>query len=120
MKIDLTKQIHKHFINTSLSGKKVSITYCEAELSYTLMHFTSGKSMKISYCLNKVQKKLPNKNFVRCHRSYLVNINEVKKVSFKEKVFILKNKDRISISRRRMKDVTKHLIDYFKVESIFD
>jgi DNA-binding LytR/AlgR family response regulator len=69
------------------SGKKEKI-YLEtdhlilvsSEDNYAILHiFENNKTVKkmMRITTNEIEKQL-NKNFVRCHRSYIVNINKVK------------------------------------------
>ncbi len=58
------------------------LVYIEAEGAYTELFLTTGKKMTTSRKLKYFEEKLATKtNFFRIHRSYLVNINHIKKFS---------------------------------------
>jgi two-component system, LytTR family, response regulator len=51
----------------------------EAEKDYTWMH-TSSKSYLSNYGISQLEQRLPPANFLRIHRSFIVNINHIKEV----------------------------------------
>ncbi len=61
------------------------ICYCKAERSYSRIFLLSGKSILICKPLNQLTKLLPKK-FIRCHRSYLINLSEVESFDFEKKI----------------------------------
>jgi len=64
----------------------------------------------VNYSLKVLELKLPEENFVRCHRSYLVNIDKVVKFirasNFK---LLLENGLEVPISRNKKREVIKKL-----------
>ena len=63
--------------------------------------------MKIS----ELEELLPEKDFVRCHRSYIVNIKYVKNIN--RNSLILENDIKIPISKTRMDNTYNTFINYF-------
>ena len=57
--------------------------------------------------LDKIENTLPN-CFLRCHRSYIVNMNCVKTIDYANQVILLKNDAQILISRRCTKVVKEY------------
>ncbi len=55
------------------------ILFIQADDNYSRI-FTVNKNYLISSTLKKVDNKLPKTNFVRIHRSYIVNINFIDKI----------------------------------------
>jgi two-component system LytT family response regulator len=53
------------------------IIYCKAEGSYTIVYFKNGKERLISQSLNYMESLLAEFNFLRVHRSFVVNMSEV-------------------------------------------
>lgn len=53
-----------------------NILWVEADNSYTLIHTNSGKFMYATL-LHKIENKLPDNQFIRIHRSYIVNMHAV-------------------------------------------
>jgi two-component system LytT family response regulator len=79
------------------------IIYCKSYNSYTTFCLTSDQFITVSSPLKKYEELLPDKNFMRVHQSYLVNINAVKKILRKNGNFLmLSNNHTIPISRRKL------------------
>ena len=57
-----------------------------------------------------MENNLPSKYFVKCHRSYIVNVKHINSIT-KNKVF-LSNGMKIPISRSKYKEVSDAFINY--------
>ena len=66
------------------------ICYCQADRCYSRVFLKSGKSYLISEPLKRLEKRLPQENFLRCHRSYLINTQEIESINIKERVIYQK------------------------------
>ena len=75
---------------------KNNILYIESYRNYIVIH-TSISDYTLRYTLKKIQKKLGNE-FIQCHKSYLVNLNNV--ICIKEKFIELKNKITLPIGNK--------------------
>lgn len=53
------------------------ILWIKAEGSYTRLFLTGNRNMMVSFHLAVVEKELPYTDFVRIHRSYIVNLKHV-------------------------------------------
>lgn len=62
----------KHFERVRLQN----ITFVSAESNYATIHTETEKYL-YSGVLKKIENKLPKKNFIRVHRSYIVNIDYI-------------------------------------------
>ncbi|WP_420574770.1 LytR/AlgR family response regulator transcription factor [Kordia sp.] len=91
--------------------KTSDVLYCEASGNYTLVHTNQHKNFLISKNLKKVETMIENDDFYRIHRSFLVNLEHVKKISQKGMV-IMSNDSEISISARNRKKVLEFLKSY--------
>ncbi|WP_366140984.1 LytTR family DNA-binding domain-containing protein [Seonamhaeicola sp.] len=58
---------------------KTCISYCEADDNYTKVYLKNGEKYLVSKTLKYFEDVLGTDNFVRIHKSYLVNINEIVK-----------------------------------------
>lgn len=93
-------------INLRQRGRKrvlvalAEICYCRAEGSYTRVYLKTGKSHLVTKNLKWVQNRLPGYLFYRCHRSCLVNLNEVENIDF-EGVAIAQKLYQIPVSKRK-------------------
>ena len=86
------------------------ILYAEA-----FLHSTELKTASESYSLNepisKLEKKLGD-GFVRCHRSYIVNLKWISRISRNE--LTLDNGICLPLSRRLAEDVRRRFIAYYR------
>jgi two-component system, LytTR family, response regulator len=85
------------------------IIRCEADLNYTKFILTDNKHFLSSKTLKEYEDLLAiHANFMRVHRSHLVNLDYILK--FKNEGFlVLKDNSMIPISRRRKEEVMKKL-----------
>lgn len=56
------------------------IIWIEANGSYCRIHTTRKRTFTLSYPLARIEERLPTNQFIRIQRSFLVNINHVKKL----------------------------------------
>lgn len=56
------------------------IMWIEANGSYCQIHATEKRIFTLSYPLTRIEERWPKKQFIRIQRSYLVNIEHVKKL----------------------------------------
>ena len=75
---------------------KNNILYIESFRNYIVIH-TSISDYTLRYTLKKIHKKLGNE-FVQCHKSYLVNLNNV--ICIKENTIELKNEVTLPIGNK--------------------
>ena len=54
-----------------------NILYIENQREYVRFHTISGKKVMVLYTLRELAEQLPQDHFVRCHKSFIVNINMV-------------------------------------------
>lgn len=82
------------------------IIFCQAKNNYTDILLTSkkGNIINCAKTLNEIEKMLPNDLFVRCHRSFLVNINYIEILHLKDKKITLKNHKTIKLSQNGYKN----------------
>ena len=60
--------------------------------------------------ISEIEKELKSSSFIRCHRSYIVNLKYVKSIS--KKTIILENEVNIPLSRNKYKEVNDYFINY--------
>jgi two-component system, LytTR family, response regulator len=56
-----------------------TIVYCESDNNYTRFHITGGQQYTVAKTLGDIQEVLEERNFLRVHRQYLVNLEHIKK-----------------------------------------
>ncbi len=77
------------------------ILYCQADGSYTCFFFVDGNKTVVSSHLKEYDRLLEPYGFMRCHHSYLVNLNQVASIHKADSSVILNNGDSIPISFRK-------------------
>lgn len=97
------------FINTA------DILYCKAEGSYTTFILNDNSKLLVSKHLKEYESLLLEKQFMRVHNSFLINLKEVKKfVKSDGGYIVMNNNDTVSISRSKKDDfleLMNNLID---------
>ncbi len=95
-----------------------NITYFDSHEKKVTLHL---RDKSRTYCftakLEDIQKRLPD-NFLRCHQSYLVNLEEVRRVDLLEKIFILNNDDDVLISRRQFPVVKERYKQFLEAKKM--
>ena len=70
-----------------------NIKYIESQHEYIRIHLLNNESVSTKMSLKSIEELLPNNQFVRVHRSYIVNINGVtvierNRIVFEKKIYI--------------------------------
>lgn len=81
-----------------------TVCYCHAEGCYTRIFLRSGRTYLLSQPLNGIEKQLSGEYFLRCHRSYLVNMKEITSVDI-DKRLAYQKLYQIPISWRKLADL---------------
>jgi len=81
------------------------ILYIEAERNYTRIH-TKLKEFLLVMTLKDIDEKLPNKHFLRIHRSFIINISKIDEVATNHLVI---SKKAIPISKSLKEELFKRL-----------
>jgi two-component system LytT family response regulator len=85
------------------------IIRCEADLNYTRFILTDNKTFLSSKTLKEYDDLLcVHENFIRVHRSHLVNLDYMLKIK-KEGVIVLKDNSSVPVSRRRKDELVSRL-----------
>lgn len=87
------------------------ILYIEAFSHSVEINLGDGRYI-IRESIGKIEEELDKGMFIRCHRSYIVGIKHIKKISRTD--IELDNKDIIPVSRRRYSKTNMAFIDYFR------
>ena len=85
------------------------IYYCITFSPYIDIH-TNSEKITLRKKISEMENNLPSKYFVRCHRSYIVNVKHIKSIT-KNKV-LLSNGIKIPISRGKHKEINNAFINY--------
>ncbi|HFS67656.1 MAG TPA: response regulator transcription factor, partial [Flavobacteriia bacterium] len=86
------------------------ILYCKSDGSYTIVFLKNGEEHLISKSIKYIEELLPTNIFIRVHKSYIINLNEVKELIKQGAGEIILSNDKIvPISRTHKKDIFKAL-----------
>ncbi len=106
-------QNKKIVLNTSENIFVVNITdivRCFSEGNYTTFYLNNQPKIMIAKTLKEYEALLSSYNFVRIHRSHLVNINYIEKYSKENGKVYMKDNSSCPVSHRKKDD----LIDFLK------
>jgi two-component system LytT family response regulator len=87
------------------------VRYVEAQDDYVMIYHATGKALK-QQTMKFYEENLPKDNFVRIHRSYIVRIEEIKRIEPYTKdnhVAILHSGDKLPVSRTGYKHLKDEL-----------
>ena len=88
------------------------IVRIEANSNYSFLFFSNDKTLVVSKVLHWLQAQLDSLNFIRVHRSHLVNVDHVAHFCFTKKLQVfLKDKIIIEIARRKKKEIQRRFED---------
>lgn len=91
--------------------KMDDISCAEANGAYTNVYLTNGKKMVICKNLKALSEKLPENEFIRVHKSYVININAISRyVKSDGGYLILESGMNIPVSTRK-KDLLINLVE---------
>jgi len=86
------------------------ILYCKSDGSYTTVFMTDGTEYLVSKSIKHIEELLPEEYFIRVHKSYMVNLNEIKElIKQGSGEIVLSNDFIIPISRSHRKQVFEAL-----------
>lgn len=89
-----------------------SILYIESSRNYIIINTVSDKRYKYKDSINQKETELKDYGFIRTHLGYLVNLRYVQRLIGDS--LLLKNNQKIPISRSRIQYVKQMLIEYLR------
>ena len=101
------------FYACKIRGKDIriqysDIIYIESGAKSLIFHKTDGDIIKVAGLLEEAEKLLPAEVFVRCHKSYIVNLKYV--TDYSKMTLSLMDGSKIGVSRSRKEEFeSKHL-----------
>jgi len=103
----------KTSISVQSMGRTVFLTpdviiFLEGEGNYTYIYTNTGKKYLVSRTLKSLAEQL-NPNFMRVHKSYLVNVDYVVERLEDDRLLKLSCGKEVVVSRRKIKEITGFL-----------
>jgi two-component system LytT family response regulator len=87
------------------------IVSCEADSNYTILHLKDKKRKVVSSTLKEIEELLEDHAFVRVHRCYLVNLNEIEKyVKGEGGYLVMSDGTNVDVSRSKKEILLRKLL----------
>ncbi|WP_027473580.1 LytR/AlgR family response regulator transcription factor [Saccharicrinis fermentans] len=109
----LSSDPHHIFIKSEYKLIRIeldNILYVEGNRGYLRFFLAQGKPIMTLLSMKKIEEKLPSNQFIRVHRSYLVNL---KKITMIERSKIIFDKVRIPVSEQYKEKLQAYIDDNF-------
>ncbi len=85
------------------------IKYIEVQKKDMTIH-TINKNFEAKYSLEKIEKDLNSDEFVRCHKSFIINLSYIENI--KLNTAILESGEEVPVSRYRYKEVKERFLKF--------
>jgi two-component system, LytTR family, response regulator len=90
-----------------------TIVSCESDDNYTELKLKSGKKLLVTRSLKEIEETLEQHSFIRVHRSYLVNLNEIEKyIKGEGGYLVMSDGTSIDVARNKKEVLLKKLLPY--------
>ena len=90
-----------------------SIISCESDSNYTILLLKNNKKIIVSRTLKEIEELLEEHSFIRVHRCYLANLNEVEKyVKGEGGYLVMSDGTTIDVARNKKEVLLKKLLPY--------
>lgn len=110
----INKHERKIIITTNGINRAISfdsIIYMEAKAHYINIVIV-GNTIKVRGSIKEYISKLPDSQFIRCHRGFIVNLKYISRI-FSRKIQLVNNTE-IPVSRKTYKEVLKKYMEIVK------
>ena len=81
------------------------IIRCESDNYYTIIFFKDGSSLMVSKTLKEMDQKLEEYDFVRTHKSHLVNMRCIKNFIKDEMMVVMSDGTKVPVSKRKIERI---------------
>ena len=99
-----------HFVEGDETLKEDLVLYIETKGHKNYFHLTDGLMLSIYRKLDELEVDFSGRDFLRCHQSFLVNMQYIEKIS--SYVLTLENGEQLSVPKARYKEVKKRFLAY--------
>lgn len=82
-----------------------NIIRCESDNYYTIIYFRDGSNLMVSKTLKEMEQKLEEFDFVRTHKSHLVNIKCIMNFIKDEMMVLLTDGAKVPVSKRKKEKI---------------
>jgi two-component system LytT family response regulator len=87
------------------------VRFVEAQDDYVMIHYTTGKALK-QQTMKFYEENLPKSDFIRIHRTYIINVTEIKRIEPYGKdthIAVLNSGEKLPVSRAGYKQLKEEL-----------
>ena len=98
-KISISTTDKIHLINVD------DIIRCESDNYYTIIFFKDGSNLLVSKTLKDMEQKLEEYDFVRTHKSHLVNIRCIRNFIKDEMMVLMSDGSKVPVSKRKKEKI---------------
>lgn len=107
LKLATIKAKNKPSINITVNGENIAIPFhriifLEQQGHNLLIHVMNNKIYTIKNKIDKVAEQFDSNTFIRCHKSYLVNLNYIKSLDKDLSIFVMTEGGNVHIRRESM------------------
>ncbi len=88
------------------------VNYCEAQGHYARFLMTDGQEIPVMKSISELERELWGEAFVKCHRCYLCNLENVKQIG--EDNVIFDSGALAPVSRRLYRELNRRFIDHYR------
>ncbi len=88
------------------------IVFAESNLKRVHIHFKDGTIVELREKLDTLEEQISGQHFIRCHQSYFVNLNYIKRIE--NETFITTLNTPVLIRKRDFPEIRKRYYDYLK------
>ena len=90
-----------------------SIISCDSDSNYTILLMKNNKKIVVSRTLKEIEELLEEHSFIRVHRCYFANLNEVEKyVKGEGGYLVMSDGTTIDVARNKKEVLLKRLLPY--------
>ncbi len=107
--VDVNKKILLPIKNGYNIVKINSIIFCKADINYSRVYTLEGDSYTLTCTLKNLEERLPHNIFFRSHKSFLVNMNYIKKFDRNKGLIYLEKGKVVEVATRRIGELEKIL-----------
>jgi DNA-binding LytR/AlgR family response regulator len=90
-----------------------NIAYCYHNNDYTKIVYSNGSSTRAQIALKRIEDRLCRNRYYRCHRNYIVGLEQVRFFHDKGYAVTFFGKGKVLVSRRR-KNKMLHMMEQIK------
>ncbi len=112
----LTSYVVLHTEDETLKINDRSVNYAEARGHGCILGLAGAGELEVKESLSELEKLLNGREFVKCHRSYVCRIGNIRHIGKDEIVF--DDGKRIPVSRRLYGEVNRRFIEFFRREAL--